>query len=281
MIIVLPCSDILALITTHPAFLLYLVSWWTEDYNLLNKIGIYTHCTFIVVGFSIYSLLVRNTERYLAVYYPMFHWNSVTRRNLLTLLAILFLLHTTVVVITANDFIISHIVHFIIFMAIAFPPFMFVNYKLLNISRKLRLNNRISPEEKATKNWKNNSTCLLVVVCLVTLSIPSAVFLAFSFVEKWTTQNQRHYIYAMNSAFNCFIFLKNNILRRDGILIIKILKTLKDRFSDPLPYNEPSLTDHTTESNSISFCFTFDLNYHWNSALLNCGPRKQQTTAII
>jgi hypothetical protein len=122
---------------------------------------------------------------------------------------------------------------------------------------------------------------LLVVVCLVTLSIPSAVFLAFSFVEKWTTQNQRHYIYAMNSAFNCFIFLKNNILRRDGILIIKILKTLKDRFSDPLPYNEPSLTDHTTESNSISFCFTFDLNYHWNSALLNCGPRKQQTTAII
>jgi hypothetical protein len=69
-------------------------------------------------------------------------------------------------------------------MAIAFPSFMFVNYKLLNISRKLRWNNRISPEEKATKNWKNNSTCLLVVVCLVTLSIPSAVFLAFSFVEK-------------------------------------------------------------------------------------------------
>jgi hypothetical protein len=96
---------------------------------------------------------------------------------------------------------------------------------------------------------------LLVVVCLVTLSIPSAVFLAFSFVEKWTTQNQRLYIYAMNSTFNCFIFLKNNILRSwDGNLIIKILKTLKDRFSDPLPYNEPSLTDHTTESNSISVC---------------------------
>jgi hypothetical protein len=121
---------------------------------------------------------------------------------------------------------------------------------------------------------------LLVVVCLVTLSIPSAVFLAFSFVEKWTSQNQSLYIYAMNSTFNCFILLENNILRRNGNLIIKILKTLKDRFSDPLDYNEPWLTDHTTESNSINVCFTFDLNYHWNSALINCGPRKQQTTAI-
>ena len=185
MIIVLPCFDFLALITTHPAFLLYLVSWWTGDYtDLLNKMGIYTHCTFIAVGFSFYSLLVMNTERYLVVYYPMFHWNSVTRRNLLTLLAILFLLHTTVVVITANDMIISQTVDFIVFMAIAFPPFMFVNYILSKNSRKLRWNNRISPEEKSKNNWKNISTCLLVVACLVTLSIPCTLFLAFNFVRK-------------------------------------------------------------------------------------------------
>ena len=59
------------------------------------------------------SLLAMCIERYLGVYYPIFHktyrcfTKHITRRRLLTLLAIFIILPTTITIICANDLVIS------------------------------------------------------------------------------------------------------------------------------------------------------------------------------
>ena len=165
MIMVLSCVDFLAVIANHPVFVLYLVFWLTENYDLLHKIEIYAHFATMILGYSFLALLVMNIERYLAVYYPIFHRTSVTRRRLLTLLATSFILFTTSMTLSANHMVISKKVGFTIYMAITFTPFVFVNYKLFKISRKIRRNKAVSPEERTTINLKNINTCLLAVGC--------------------------------------------------------------------------------------------------------------------
>ena len=86
MIMVLSCFDLVAVVTNHPAILLYLISWLREDYDLLTKMETYVGSLEAFLGFSMFAaaLLVMNIERYLGAYYPIFHRTSVTRRRLLT-----------------------------------------------------------------------------------------------------------------------------------------------------------------------------------------------------
>ena len=233
MIMVLSSFDFLAVITSHPVFALYLAVWSTENYDLLHKMEIYAHFATLFPGFSFVTLLVMSFERYLGAYYPIFHRSSVTRRRLLTLIAILVVLHATLIIISANDWVTSTAVVTIVFMAILFPPFFFINYKLFTISRKVHRINAISSEKRTIKNLKNINTCLLVVACVVILSIPLTSYIVFSLVEKSTTNNVRLCYFwagsvcAMNSTCNSLIFFwKNKVLRTEGV---KILKTLKDR----------------------------------------------------
>jgi hypothetical protein len=234
MILVLSCLDLVTVITSHPVLVLQLVLWLNERHNLAAKMNIYLHFTCVFLGFSLLALLVMNIERYLGVYYPIFHRTSVTRRRLLTLLAILFILPTKLIILSTNDLVISFPVALIIFIAIVYPPLVYINYKLFKISRKVRRNNIMSSEVKRKVNTKSISTCLLVVACLMLLTISSSWYLALSFVSrKSTSKNVRlsfiwgNTIYTMNSTFNSLIFFwKNKVLRTEAI---KLLKTLKDR----------------------------------------------------
>ncbi len=88
MILVLSCFDFVAVITNHPLILFHLVVWLTENYALLHKLEIYAQIATVFLGFSFFALLVTNIERYLGTYYPIYHRTSVTRRKLLTFLAI-------------------------------------------------------------------------------------------------------------------------------------------------------------------------------------------------
>jgi hypothetical protein len=134
-----------------------------------------------------------NIERYLGVYYPFFHRRSVTGGRLLTLLAILCILPIIVIMISVNDLVISLPVAIVIFLAIVFPPIIFLNYKLFRISRKGRPDNTASPE-------------------VSTLHVN---------LKKIHIQRR------FNSTLNCVIFFwKNAVLRREGI---KVLKSLKNR----------------------------------------------------
>ena len=134
--------------------------------------------------------------------------------------------------ITKNGLLISFEVFLTIFMTLFLPPFIFVNFKLFIIVRKVHNERAVSQEKRTKTNLKNISTGLWVVAGLMLLSIPDSVYIAFSLAEKSTNTVRLSYIWMLtcviiNCTLNSLIFFwKNKVLRTEGI---KILKTLKDR----------------------------------------------------
>ena len=241
MIMVLSFFDFLVVITNHPILILRAIVWLKERNDLLAMVQIYGHFSNVFIGFSILALLVMSLERYLGAYYPFFHRTSLTKRRLLTLLAVLFLATIILGIISMNDLVINFATVLIIFFLIAFPPFLFFNYKLFMISRKVRRdiarrrNNTSSPEISTLHvNLKKISTCLLAVGCLLFMYIPAFSFIAVNFVKKSTSENAKVvHLWAGTlgngtSTVNCLIFFwKNDVLRREGK---KTVKALKDSF---------------------------------------------------
>ena len=232
MILVLSCFDLVSVVTNHPGILVYLIFWLREDYDFLPKVKIYLLCSSILLSISFVALLVMSIERYLGAYYPIFHRTSVTRRRLLILLAILLIPVITMNIISRNALVISCAVFSLIFMALFLPPFIFVNLKLYIIARKIQLEQAVSSGKRTMTNFKNISTALWAVACLILLYIPNGFYIAFNFAENDTNTERLSAIWAltcstMNCTLNSLIFFwKNKVLRTEGM---KILKTLKDR----------------------------------------------------
>ena len=232
MILVLSCFDLVAGVTNHPGILLCLIFWLREDYDLLLKMRIYLYFANAFLAFSSIALLVMSIERYLGAYYPTFHRASVSRRRLLTLFPILLIPPAVMYIIYSYGLIVSGAMLLLIFMALYLLPFMFFNYKLLTLARKVHSRQAVSPEKRTATDLKNISTALRVVACLILLSIPNSFYVAFSLAEKSANIIQLSYIwaftcYTMNCTLNSLIFFwKNKVLRAEGI---KILKRLKDR----------------------------------------------------
>ena len=248
MIMVLSCFDFLVVITNHPVLMLRLVFWSTEKYDLLARAQIYEHFSNLFIGFSLMALLVISIERYLGAYYPIFHRTSLTRRRLLILLAILYIVPIILIIISVNDMVVSFPVVLGIYFVIVFPPFAFLNYKLFKISKKMRRDIAGCGDNTTSTNGspdgspdvaalhvklKNISTCLLAVGCLLLMYIPAFIFIAYSFAEKSTSEKTRvarfwtSTVANANSTLNCLIFFwKNDVLRKEGR---KVLKSLKNR----------------------------------------------------
>ena len=233
MIMVLSCCDLLSVVTYSSAFQISFTIRFTENNDLYTKLRIYWDLLLLPVLLSLCALMVMCIERYLGVYYPIFHKTSVTRRRLLTLFAIFIIPTTTLVIITLNDLVISSPVALSIFMAIFIPPFIFFNYKLFKISRKMRRQKATSPENRKKLHFKNINTCLLAVACLLFFSVPVCFSVAFRLLEGSTSENTRlsriwvATTYLMNCSFNSLIFFwMNKVLRSEGI---KIVKKIKDR----------------------------------------------------
>ena len=232
MIMVLSCCDLLSVVTYNVGLIVYFIIWLTENNSdLPAKLSIFSNVKLLPAGLSMLALLVMCIKRYLGVYYPIFHKTSVTRRRLLTLFTIFIILPTTLIIISINDLIISAAVALDVFDAIYLPPFIFFNYKLFKISRKIRRQNATGKRRKIRS--KNINTCLLVVACLVFSSIPICFYVVFSSVEGLTSDNARLsavWVVAacvMNCSFNCLIFFwKNKVLRDEGIKMI--IKNIKD-----------------------------------------------------
>ena len=83
MIMVLSCCDLLTVVTFNSALIVYIIIWILENNELYAKLTIYWDLLF-PAGFSSCSLMVMCIERYLRVYYPIFHKTVVTRPRLLT-----------------------------------------------------------------------------------------------------------------------------------------------------------------------------------------------------
>ena len=219
MIMVLSVSDFFVVITNYPTLILRLVWWLKEKNSLLDIELIYDHISNVFIGFSMIALLVMSIERYLGAYYPFFHRTSLTRRKLLTLLAVFSLVPIILHSISVNGWITSFAVALVIFCLIVFPPFLFFNYKLFMISRKVRrdLANRrenVSSPEIATLrvNLRNISSCLLSVGCLMLVCTTAFFYIGFTFAEGSTSENARMALFwtttigNANSSLNCLIF---------------------------------------------------------------------------
>ena len=234
MIMVLSCFDLVAVVTSHLGILLYLISWLREELNLLSKMKTLLNISGAFLLFSFLALFVMSIERYLGAYYPIYHRTSVTRRRLLTLLAILLMPTAFMYIISRNGLVIPVVAFVLIFMTLFLPPFTFVNFKLFIIARKVHRGKRaISPAgAKTTMNFKSISTGLWMVACLMLLYIPFSFVIAVTLAEKSLNTVRLSHMWeltciTMNSTLNSLIFFwKNKVLRTEGI---KILKILKDR----------------------------------------------------
>ena len=122
MIMVLSCFDLVSVVTNHSTALFDLISWLRDDYDLVVHLAVHMDFFTIFYVCSLFALLVMSFERYLGAYYPIFHRTSVTRRRLLTLLAIILIFFTSLYVISTNDMIISRNVVKIIFIFASSPP---------------------------------------------------------------------------------------------------------------------------------------------------------------
>ena len=231
MIMILSCFDFASVITNHAGLSAYLICWLKEDYDSLPKLRIYLDYSVTFLALSLVVLLVMTFERYLGTHYPIFHHTSVTRRRILTLLATLLTILTGIYMISRNDLIISGsrastISGFLILLSL-----FYLNIKLFTISRKVR-----RQKNKATISLKGVSSCLLVVTCHGVLLMPTFVHVAVSVstTSKQATGRKLAFFWAitsfsMNATFNSLIFFwKNKVLRKEGI---KILKTLKSRLT--------------------------------------------------
>ena len=231
MIMVLSCCDLLTVVIHSSALILYSIVWFTDNNDLYETVRIYRYFSNFPAGLSLLTLMVMCIERYIGVYYPIFHKTSVTRRRLLTLLAIYTIPLTALIILISTTYsVISRAVGFSIFMAMFLPSFIFFNYKLFKISRKIQRQNATSSERRRI-SLKHINTCLLAVASLVFWSVPFSVFVVFRLVEGSTSENARLSLQwatatlLMNCSFNSLIFFwKNKILRDEGIKIIKKIK---------------------------------------------------------
>ena len=232
MVMVLSCFDLISVVTNHPVMLVRIFSWLREDYNLIQKMRILRVIFSLFHYFSPVLLLVMSIERYLGAYYPIFHRTSVTRRRLLTLIATLLIPTSALYTSGRMNLAISTEASAIIAMALFLPPFIFVNFKLFIIARKVRRERAVTSGKRKTKNFKNNSTALWVVACLMLLYIPTGLSIAFYLARMSTNTINLSFIWTytcntMNCTLSTLIFFwKSKVLRTEGI---KILKTLKDR----------------------------------------------------
>ena len=228
MIMVLSCCDLMTVVTYSSTFQLSFTIWFTKHNELYTKLSLYWHFIKLLGGLSMSALIVMCIERYLGVYYPIYHKTSVTRRRLLTLFTIFIILLTTLIIISTNDMVISGAVAIAIFIAIFSPPYIFFNYKLFKISRRMR---RQDATEKRKINLKAINTCLLAVACQVFFSVPLSFGVIFILSEGSTSDNTRLSTawaitaLSMTCSFNSLIFFwKNKVLRDEGIKIIKKIK---------------------------------------------------------
>ena len=163
----------------------------------------------------------------------------MTKRGLLTLLA-LFLLFDMVLVISANEVVIAYHIRALIVFAIISPPFFFINIKLLMIVRRERRSTAQARKVSTIVKLRNISTGLLAVACFVLLSLAAYISIAIRFVEKPTSTNVRLSEYwaitvaCMNSTFNFLIFYwRNKALRQEGMKILKLFQCHRPSVATP------------------------------------------------
>ena len=241
MILVLACSDLVVVSIIHPLLLWFTVKWFTR------------HCIIVFIfdpffGFSMFTLLTMNLERYWAVRHPYFHQRSITKRRLIGLLFIFWSFVITVSVLSHKKVFPARDILGLAILAIIFLLILYINYQMLAIVRAIRKNDdlimrcnsnerqNLSPpatgsyESRGTADTKTASTCFLAILCFFLCSLPVLVHNGIRYARKDSFSDEIRMPFllwaqtflSMNSTFNCLIFFyKTRALRCEGKKILK------------------------------------------------------------
>lgn len=236
LILMLSCSDLVVVIALHPLLMLSSIAWFVEkNYQILYQVR-KTYLR-LACGFSLFTLLTMNIERYLAVVHPYFYQRSVTKQRLLIVLAIFWLF----VVLTNFLFVGVRCRRGILDIAIigiVFSLLVYITYGMFVVVRKIQRNDESmargwNPSDQSSHQSKKRiahdfkmvSTYTLVVGCFALCFFPVTVYNGFigfkCFSNDDTLLNSFvHWAYTfatMNSTFNCVIFFwRNKTLRHEG-----------------------------------------------------------------
>ncbi len=221
MILVLTCFDLATVVVCHPLIITSAYIWWTGDYDYGNIYHRVKSHSSTLYHFSFRALLVMNIDRFLAVTYPFFHKQNVTRRRLMALLGVFLVTVLIERVLTYLHFfgIVCSTVESV-FVAALLVAISFVNCKMYSIARGVR---RVVTT--------GVSTSILAVACFVLFSAPLLIYSVIHSVPEilhednsmlfnlWTSM-----FACINSSVNCVIFFwRDRRLREEGWKVLQSL----------------------------------------------------------
>ena len=242
MIVVLSCFDLSAVAVIHPVLILSTIMWSTNSYGPeMDKTFRYICMPF--QGFSMFALLTLSAERFFALNYPYYHQTVVTKRRLFFFLASVIAIFVAVLplihlITIFRDIIIAVSVLLLLVMLVYF------NYKMFMIAKSKQnstapsssavTSNDTERQKRSNIKFRTVSTCSLAVACFFICFSPQIVFRILLLITNIHFSDQQLRLFAMwlntvmatNSTFNCLIFFwKNSVLRREGMKVLKGLKS--------------------------------------------------------
>ena len=233
MILVLSCFDLAVIAISHPLQINSIILFY-QDKNTEIQERIRININLLLNGLSGQALFLLTTERYLALLYPFFHQHSVTRKNLVVVLAIMFILLSGTMGLRFLEEKISKMLT-LIQLSIFLLLFAYYNYKMLLVAKSKRMNQAVpssTHDGKRSRIWSRKfTTCSFTVICYFICSCPSLAFAILRLTSLKAHFLNRQVIlfnlwantsFLMNSTLNCLIFFwRNSILRLQAMTMLK------------------------------------------------------------
>ncbi|XP_028417502.1 adrenocorticotropic hormone receptor-like [Dendronephthya gigantea] len=234
LIFVLACSDLVVVTIIHPLLFFSTIFWYTR-----GSIIPFIFDPFF--GFSMFTLLTMNLERYWAVRHPYFHQRSITKRRLLGLLLI-FWSFVVMISVLSHKKIIPRDIPGLAILGVIFLLILYINYQMMATVHAIRqsdalvvryhtnerqdLNIEIATgENRGNADIKGASTCCIAILCFFVCSFPVLLHNGLWYARKEALSPEIRMPFllwaetflSMNSTFNCVIFFyKTTALRREG-----------------------------------------------------------------
>ena len=249
LILVLACSDLIVVSVIHPLLLYFTILWFTR-----SRVIQFIFDPFF--GFSMFTLLTMNFERYWAVRHPYFHQRCVTKRRLVALL-LTFWAFVVAISVLSHKKILPREIPGLAILGVIFLLILYINYQMLATVRAIKQSDALTMryhvsetqnleqetgrcERSAIADLKTASTCSLAVVCFFICSFPVLVHNGIWYARKGSFSDETRMPFllwaetflSMNSTFNCVIFFyKTSALRREGKNLLKRCGLLVDNVS--------------------------------------------------
>ena len=242
-IMFLSSVDLAVIIIVHSTFLLQAINELNGTPNCIYKTS-YTFSLFFFTGISISTLLLLNIERYTAIIHPFWHRTTVTKRRLIFIWTILWLIVAVDTVFLYLYWALSAIITIIIILTLCCTT-LFTYASIFRVARKRKgatacntlghhtnsgnCHGEVSGNMAAfLRELKVAKTYFLIVILAFVCFLPTGILFGINgFKSSWSETETEQITIAftwivtftsMNSTLNCLIFFwANRMLRREAV----------------------------------------------------------------